>query len=99
VPLNTPIDLSIEFYHNYVQDLLVNKPDEKSQTMVQNYVFRDEQLGEYPYAIAFFMFRSGLHTEAIEYLRRSNHEDVKRFGEIYNEYFVRFNCSVPIEDL
>lgn len=42
------------------------------------------------------MFRSGAHELAIEFLtRKDNVEEVRRFGELYKEYFVDHAQSIP----
>lgn len=63
------------------------------------HVFKDEESGEYPFAVAFFLFRSGLHDFALDYLLRSNNEDVKQFAELYKMYVFEYNYSIHLEDI
>lgn len=40
------------------------------------YVYLDERNQNYPFGVAFFMYRAGDHKLAIEYLLKSNHESI-----------------------
>ena len=43
----------------------------------------------WPYALAFFMFRAGAHSEAVEYLDQfPEGHDVKQFASLYRRYLL-----------
>lgn len=99
VPLNLPPNQIVEFYNNFLHEILVFRLDETDKSKVEKYVYRDEERGEFPFGIAFFMFRSGLHSVAIRYLLSSNNDDVQQFGELYRAYFEDYKGSVALENL
>ena len=70
-------------YEKYVRQLL-----SKANDQALNYVYRDDKVQHYPFANAFFMFRSGKHKLAIDYLKLDYQDDrVQRFGDVYSDYF------------
>lgn len=42
------------------------------------------------------MFRAGLHKWAIEYLLNYPNEEVRKFGEIYKDYYVTYKTQIPV---
>jgi hypothetical protein len=45
------------------------------------------------------MFRSGLHRYAIEYLLNFPDDDVRRFGELYKDFFMTYKAKIPISHI
>ena len=72
--------------------------DDSVQEQVLNYVFQDSN-STYPFAVAFFMFRAGQHTIAIDYLRASPNPEVQRFGEQYRKWLSDYGQCVPTSSI
>lgn len=65
----------------------------------RNYVFYDPETHTYPFGVAFYMFRSGAHKSAFEYLSHFKNDKISRFGELYKEFVTKFNFSLPVSQV
>ena len=82
-------------YEFYVQRLM-GQMDERTQEEAQQYLYQDPVTPNlYPFAVAFFLFRSGQHSLAIDYLKASPSEEVRAFGELYRRWYYDYGMNVP----
>lgn len=81
-------------YESFLADLhRQNDPDLRIQ--MSNFAIFDDQANTFPFGVAFFMFRSGIHKTAIEYLRKFDNSTMKDFADLYDEYISKYNQNIP----
>lgn len=66
---------------------------------MRTYVYQNEETSAFPFGVAFYMFRTGAHKTAIQYLAQFNNDKIKRFSELYNEYFEKHRQSLPSNEI
>lgn len=74
-----------KLYELFVENL-INELEQQGKMDAFNYIFCDEISSTYPFAVAFFMFRSGQPELAAKYLSQSQIKGVNDFAFMIEEF-------------